>query len=522
MVTKAVKKRGDITKEISSSRGQLVDITDKHSSYYWLSSRDKLLLEKSNGTPEIYEDLFNDYQITSGWGQRAAIFRASEVVVSPGGSRKADETAAKDLEKQLKAIQFDSICGMLQYAKFYGYAVAEVMYAREGNGRVILDPDRGGFRVRNRRRFRFNRDHELRLLDYFSMADGVKLPDRKFWVVSAGADNSDEPYGRGLGAQLYWLRHFKVDAFKWWILFLEKFADPTTVYEYLRGELPGEPGSLEQESAIQKLADKAAVSARQSGVAIPEGAKLTLLEAQRSGVANYSDFVAYVDKSISKCINGQTMTADDGSSFSQAQIHEKILLDNCKDDVDMICQSANTSWVRWLTDWNYGGRAAYPTINRVIRPEPDLLKMAERDEILAVKLALPLTPEHYRETYGDIFIPPKEVANEISNLNGEQGKTLMDIVDRAKTGTWSAELTEAVLKAMLPTISIELVDVIKKDIGDSIEERKQAVRLPGQPMANAAPVGVPEVEDEGDEADEDSADQQETDNQNEEDKDEQD
>lgn len=483
MVTKAAKKKGNITKEISGSRGQLVDITDKYSSYYWLSSRDKLLLEKSNGTPEIYEDLFNDYQIASGWNQRAAIFRASEVVVSPGGPRKVDETAAKDLEKQLKAIQFDSICGMLQYAKFYGYAVAEAMYAHDGNARVILDPERGGFKVRNRRRFRFNRDHELRLIDYSNMAEGIELPDRKFWVVSVGADNSDEPYGRGLGAQLYWLRHFKVDAFKWWILFLEKFADPTTVYEYLRGELPGEPGSVEQESAIQRLADKAAVSARQSGVAIPEGAKLTLLEAQRSGVANYSDFVAYIDKSISKCVNGQTMTSDDGSSFSQAQVHEKILLDNCKDDVDMICQSANTTWVRWLTDWNYGGRAAYPTINRVIRPEPDLLKMAQRDEILGVKLALPLTPEYYKETYGDIFIPPQDMANEISNLNGEQGKTLMEIVDRAKTGTWSAEVTEAVLKAMLPTISTELVGVIKRDIIESIAKQDQPTSRPVKPIA---------------------------------------
>jgi hypothetical protein len=486
MVTKAVKIKGDITKEISGSREQFVDITDKHSSYYWLSTRDKLLLEKSNGTPEIYEDLFNDYQISSGWNQRASIFRASEVVVSPGGPRKVDETAAKDLEKQLKSIQFDSICGMMQYAKFYGYAVAEAMFARDGNARVILDPERGGFRVRNRRRFKFDRDHNLRLLDYNHIADGIQLPDRKFWVVSVGADNSDEPYGRGLGNQLYWLRHFKVDAFKWWILYLEKFADPTTVYEYLRGELPGIPGSPEQELAVRQLAEKAASSARQSGVAIPEGAKLEFLEAKRSGVGSYADFVVYIDKSISKCINGQTMTSDDGASYSQAQVHEKVLLDNCKDDVDMICQSANTSWVRWLTHWNYGGRAAYPVINRVIRPEPDLLKMAQRDEILGVKLALPLTPAYYKETYGDIFIPPQEVTNEISNLNGEQGKTLIEIVDRAKAGSWSAELTEAVLKAMLPTISVELVDVIRKDIDDALLKKQQLIRQPRKPIARFA------------------------------------
>ncbi|MGO0305736.1 hypothetical protein ACTL6P_03840 [Endozoicomonas acroporae] len=31
-------------------------------------------------------------------------------------------------------------------------------------------------------------------IDYFN---GMKLPDRKCWVFSAGADHSDKPYGMG-------------------------------------------------------------------------------------------------------------------------------------------------------------------------------------------------------------------------------------------------------------------------------------------------------------------------------------
>ncbi len=39
----------------------------------------------------------------------------------------------------------------------------------------------------------------------------------------------------------------------------------------------------------------------------------------------YQEKIKYCDQQISKIINGQTMTSDDGSSYSQAMVHERIL-----------------------------------------------------------------------------------------------------------------------------------------------------------------------------------------------------
>ena len=77
------------------------------------------------------------------------------------------------------------------YARFYGYAVAELLY-RPGEDQVVLEQ----IKVRNRRRFGFAPDFSLRLLTT-NHPDGEPLEERKFWAFSCGADHDDEPYGLG-------------------------------------------------------------------------------------------------------------------------------------------------------------------------------------------------------------------------------------------------------------------------------------------------------------------------------------
>ena len=113
-----------------------------------------------------------------------------------------------------------------------------------------------------------------------------------------------------------------------------------------------------------------------SGVVVPDNVVIDLLEAARSGTADYSTLCARMDASISKIVLSQTMTTDDGSSLSQAQVHEGVKDQVVKADADMLCESFNQQVVTWLTAWNFptaNPRLEYgatPNQRKTLRQEP--------------------------------------------------------------------------------------------------------------------------------------------------------
>src|SRR5690606_22151402 len=131
------------------------------------------------------------------------------------------------IREQVKTIGWDYIKTKMLFGVFYGFSVAELIYGVDGS-RVIIDK----LKVRNRRRFRFGKDGDLRLLTMQSMYEGIPLEQPYFWHFSTGSDNDDEPYGTGLAHWLYWPVLFKRNGLKFWLIFLEKFASPTAVGKY--------------------------------------------------------------------------------------------------------------------------------------------------------------------------------------------------------------------------------------------------------------------------------------------------
>ncbi|MFX5157705.1 DUF935 family protein, partial [Acinetobacter baumannii] len=92
-----------------------------------------------------------------------------------------------------------------------------------------------------------------------------------------------------------------------------------------------------------------------AGVIIPKGMEIELLEAARSGTGDYKTLHDTMDETIAKAILGQTMTTDNGSSKSQAEVHMEVRQDIVKADADLICESFNLGPVRWLTMFNFAG-----------------------------------------------------------------------------------------------------------------------------------------------------------------------
>jgi phage gp29-like protein len=364
-----------------------------------LSPQDDVLVARGAGDYAIYDQVLRDDQVSSTLQQRRLAVVSKEWEVLPGGKRRRDKQAADFLSELLDQIRWDDVTAAMLYGVFYGFAVGECLWQRDG-ARIGLET----IRVRDRKRFRFGPDMALKLLTsaapqgellqtdlYGPVRRGPRNPyGPKFWAFAAGATHDDEPYGLGLAHWLYWPVLFKRQGIKFWLIFLEKFGQPTGV-----GHFPVNSTSDERDKLL------AAVQAIQtdSGVILPEGMAIELLEAARSGTADYTALLDRMNAAISKVTVGQTMTTDDGSSRAQAEVHLDVREDLVKADSDLVCGSANASWVRWLTDWNFPG-AEYPQIWRRIEDEPDLKPQADRDKVI-VDMGFRPTLQYITETYGD-------------------------------------------------------------------------------------------------------------------------
>lgn len=348
-----------------------------------LTPQDTVLQLRCQGNYQLYEEILRDDQVAATFMQRRMAVIARELEVVAGGPGAADQRAADHLREVIDHIKWDAVTAKMLFGVFYGFAVGECLWARDG-ATITLDK----VKVRKQRRFRWSPDGALKLLTATNVA-GERMPERKFWTFSTGADNDDEPYGLGLAHWLYWPTLFKRNGIKFWMLFLEKFSGPTAVGHY--------PRNATEEDKRRLLGALRAIQL-DSGVALPEGMAVSLIEAARSGTADYTALVARMDAAIAKVVLGQTMTTDQGSSRSQAEVHLDVRDGIVKSDADLICESFNAGPVRWLTEWNYPG-ARPPQVWRSMANEPDLTSQSKREKTI-FDMGFKPTLRHVQETYG--------------------------------------------------------------------------------------------------------------------------
>jgi phage gp29-like protein len=333
----------------------------------------------------VYNELLRDDQVQSTFQQRRTGVTSATWGVEAASDSTADQRAADFLREQLQHIQWDDVTDKMLYGIFYGFAVGEALYAREG-GLVTLD----AIKVRDRARFKFDADHVLHLVDT-QHPQGKAMPPRKFWTYTAGGTHHDNPYGQGLAHSLYWPVFFKRSDIKFWMVFLEKFGMPTTAIRLPDGQID-DPRQLNKAKAVL-----AAIQA-DSGAVIPDSMTWELIEAARSGTADYETLCQRMDQAISKVVLSQTMTTDNGSSLSQAQVHEGVSRAVIDSDSDLINESFRRSVAAWLTAWNFPS-AQVPRIVRNTEPEEDLNERAERDGKIYA-LGFEPTEDYVEETYG--------------------------------------------------------------------------------------------------------------------------
>ncbi|MDE2473219.1 MAG: DUF935 family protein [Bradyrhizobium sp.] len=376
----------------------------------------------------IYDEIERDCHAFAVLQKRRLSVVSNEWHIDPGGTAKADKVAAERATAMLKALPFDRIVAELLDAILKGYSVGETMWDPQGE---VVPFD---VRIRDQRRFIFDVEGRPRLLTTANLLTGIALPDKKFIVHRFGAKDGN-PYGLGLGTRLFWPVWFKRQGLQFWLTFADKFGNPTPLGTYPVGATEQQKNDL--------LASLQAI-ANDTGIAIPEGMDIGLLEASRSGGANgvYDALLKYLDDEMEKCVLGGTQTTSSRASGMNSQVsgvQNEIRLELVRADADMLAGTLNNSLLTWIRDFNDPG-AKVPRIWWEVDEEEDLLIRAQRDQYLD-QMGYHIRPDAVAEIYGDFYdvaapAPP-------SKLPTKPPTSLADPQDRDPTAALAAALDAA-------------------------------------------------------------------------------
>lgn len=417
------------------------------------------VLAAKGGDYRIYEDIARDDQVKTCRQQRELALIAKEWGVEPGDSSRKAKKAADRLKALLDRLAWDDKTQKMLSGVLYGFAVGEVMWATDGLEIAIED-----IKVRNRSRFGFLPNGELRMRTQANMTDGEALPPGKFWAFSCGADHDDEPYGLGLGHYLYWPCFFKKNGIKFWLQFLEKFGQPTAVGKYPAGASDPEKARL-----LQALASIQSSTA----IRIPEGMAIELLEAQRSGTADYTALYDRMNAAISKVMLGHTGSTDAtpgrlGGEDNAGEVRDDLI----KADADLVCGSFNRGPARWLTYYNDGPDVAPPKVWRKTEPPEDLKAAADKDKIL-FDMGFRPTLKYVTEKYGDGYeANPNVGALQQSNTSGPSANagsplpvTAGQVDNPAQFAEGNADIDPTGVDSQTDQLASEAGDSIKAMVG---------------------------------------------------------
>ncbi len=395
-----------------------------------------------------YDIILNDPRVKFGMDQRIRAVVQAEWNVIPGDPEDPRSVeSAERFKATCKRIMIDALTENILWATFYGYAVAEFIW-----GVVDDKPDFLRVSTRHARRFRYDKEMQLVMLTN-SKPRGEVVPDLKFWVLRSGANNDDEPYGKGLAEWLYWPVTFKRNTIAEWHRFLKKFATPTRVASHRSSD----------KAEIDRVTAMLHATMNGSTIAIPDRFTVKLLETAR-GTADYKDMIKMCQSEITQLILSQTMTTDDGSSNSQAQVHADVKLDLVRADSDLFSESFNAGPVKWWHEMNFGPDVSAPIFMRRVEEEADLKAMAETDAIHADN-GWVRSDESFKEVYGDGYVMkaevdktddekvPKAPSKTPISLAAPQSDVINSDVDAIMSGDAFIQATKALSADLLDALS---------------------------------------------------------------------
>jgi len=334
-----------------------------------LPRRDDILIEEGGGGPraiEKYMRLFNDSHLLAAWEKITGEIIQRKWEIDPSSPSDKDEEVAEFVRQVLKRMgtntrqaygkemlvssnsAFDTFTRGMCEALILGISIGEICWMRQGDYIVPSE-----VKIRDPRRFLFvlNEDGTIspRLMTVESAVEGIPLPLRsmvihRHWAYS----NFMDPYGTGLGRQLYSLVEFRRTLMSFWLQYADKHTTPTAVGKFSLGTPDEEVQSLF--SALQRLGQETAI-------VIPDEMEINWLESQGRAEV-YEKLIEYVDQQISFVINGEnTVGQETGNvgSYARDQVSDSVRMRKAKAFSEELDETINSTLVRWIVELNYPG-----------------------------------------------------------------------------------------------------------------------------------------------------------------------
>lgn len=427
----------------ASNDPEIVEIYDN------LLEQGDSILRDLNDSIRPYYEVWADDQVISTFNQRKRAVLSAPVSIEPGGSDDIDIKAANEFRENMKLLDMDDMTDKQLNALFFGYMVQENIWVPNGSSIWLKD-----VKTRKPERFLFDTDHNIRLLTKDKPVKGISTEPVYFWAFTCGAITHDNPYGLGIGYYVYWLNRFKKMGLKFWLKYLERFAQPTMVAKF--------PASAGPED-INTLLNTITSLASDFGAVIPEDMNIEMVEATRSGTADYRALRDIINSAISKIIVGQTMTTDNGASNAQSRTHQKTKTDVAMSDGDMWASAFTRNVAKTWTELNYPG-AKVPVVKRDVEPKQSTIEMARTDKEIAA-LGWELTPEKFKEKYGEGY-------QKMQNPNVTSGNSGNRFLEDERIGG-EVPVEEDTVQDFAETLSGQ--DMLDKMVDLYMDERGQGI-----------------------------------------------
>ena len=234
-----------------------------------------------------------------------------------------------------------------------------------------------------------NEPPALHLLTRANMLTGEAVPDRKFMVHRVNPED-DNPYGMGLGLQLYWPVFFKRKGILSWNKLNDRFGSPTPWGKYPKGAGTKEKGTLFD--ALKAMSNDGVIMT-------PEGMGLELLESKLTGsITTQQSLCEYMDDWIMEVILGQSPRGKGGGAVAAASNErEDVRVELSQADSDLLSETINSTLIAWFCDYN----GLTPCrVYRVIKKDEDLKAASETDKNVA-GMGFEMSIEGVKAKYGE-------------------------------------------------------------------------------------------------------------------------
>ncbi len=335
-------------------------------------------------------------------------------IIPPPPAHKTAGRLTDFLTRALSGIpRFEEMLRALLDGIAKGFAAIELQWGYGPGGELLVTD----WRERPQEWFAFSPEQELLLLSppfhnpgghalpagppridggrsFAAATAAFRPPARTFLLLRFGADVRN-PYGRGLAQRAYWMYWFKKNALKFWAVYNEKYGAPTAVATYPQGT---------REEDRQRLREVLSTLQTDSGVILPEGIELSLLETARtsSGAATYRELLDWCNDEMSKIVLGATLTTGEGrrsGSLALGNIHQLVRQDYIESDARLLEAVLNGSLVAWLMELNFPPGTPRPQW-RIDADSPEDLGASIRVDRELLNLGVTLPKSYFYRQYG--------------------------------------------------------------------------------------------------------------------------